>query len=161
MGDCARIVFHCPSESLVSPIVYLHSLGGLVLYILEESLPRLRTGDVSYSCARFIGECHVGMSGNTGLGIFNLEEPAAEKGESKEAGYHRRLKSIESFPWEERGLFLVNVDNWQVTHAGSCTNSYGDAGDGFGMQEQTELESVNGVVQLPRERAGRRNQVLE
>ena len=155
MGDCARIVFHRASELYISPIVYLHSLGGLVLYILEESLPRLRTGDVSYSCARFIGECHVGMSGNTGLGVLNLGEPAAEEGESKEAVYHRRMKFLQGIPWEDRGLFLVNVDNWQVTHAGSCINSYGDAGDGFGMQEQTELESVNGVVQLPRERAGK------
>lgn len=155
MGDCARIVFHSPSEFYISPVVYLHSLGGLVLYILKESLPRLRTGDVSYSCARFIGECHVGMSGNTGLGVLNLQTPDAGNDDSEEAIYHQRMKFVQDFPWEERGLFLVNVDTWQVTHAGSCMNAYGDTGDGFGMQEQTELESVNGILQLPRERAGK------
>jgi hypothetical protein len=55
----------------------------------------------------------------------------------------------------DRGIFLVDVDRWQVTHAGSTTCAYGDLGDGFGMQEGTALRSVKGTVQLPAAKAGK------
>lgn len=155
MGDQARVVFYSPSRLAISPIVYLHLHGGFALSLIEAALPRMRTKDAAYSCARFIGTCHEGISGNTGLGIFNLPDAGAKAGESPRDAYRRQLDDLKGVEWEVRGMFLVDVDHWRVRHAGSRTNAYGDTGDGFGMQEDTALKAVRGVVQLPADLASR------
>jgi len=155
MGDCAIVIFHSEQQSEVSPAVYLHLHGGLVLRILEMALPSMKTGDAGYSCARFIGCCHEGIPPNTGLGVLNVPGVAMNVAERQSPeSFKQVMAEARKFDWGGRGIFLVDVDHWRVTHAGSCDCDYGDIGDGFGMQEEIELESVAGVVQLPSDAAG-------
>jgi hypothetical protein len=156
MGDCAIVIFHSRARCEVSPAVYLHWHGGCVLALLETALPHMRTQDAGYSCARFVGVCHQAIPPNTGLGVQNLPAVACGVDQRRTAGaYERVLDEAKKFDWGDRGVFLVDVDAWRVGHAGSCTTAYGDTGDdGFGMQEQTELRAMDGVVQLPAESAG-------
>jgi len=107
MGDRALVVFHDDSE--VSPTVYLHWSGGHVQNMLEAALPRMRKGDVSYSCARFIGVCNEWLSGrNTGFGVFNSPGTLDE---CKADGYSHG----------DAGVFLVDVNTWRV----EAFNGYG------------------------------------
>jgi hypothetical protein len=147
MGDCAVIVFHSPRSQSVSPAVYLHHHGACILALLETALPTLRTGDASYSCARFVGHCHQHIPGVTGLGVDNL--PARRTPDPTAPAYPHLLDAARNFDHGQRGVFLVDVDAWTVTHAGSTTGDHGDYGDGFDGQEQTSLLSLHGTVTLP------------
>ena len=149
MGDCAIIIFHSKKQSEVSPAVYLHSHGGCVLVLLETALEHMRSSDPAYCCARFIGRCHEVIPGKTGMGVMNLPGVADEvKLRHKPAEYERMMVAAKEFDYGGRGIFLVDVDGWRIEHFGSTETDYGDTGDGFDMQEETELQSVNGVVQL-------------
>src|ERR1051325_9872386 len=155
MGDRGFVIFHSRKYCDISPVVYLHNFGGLVMALLEQALPRMRTENVSYSCARFVGICHEALDGNRELGVDNLMLPPPEpKPENPRHWYETLLQQVNEADWRDRGLFLVDVDSWQVTHAGSTKNQYGDTGDGFGMQEQFDIPSIDGMVQLPADRAG-------
>ena len=155
MGDCAIVIFHGKRQNEVSPAVYLHSHAGCVLRLLEIAMPRMRTGDPGYACARFVGCCHDAIPTPAGLGLFNLPGTASSV---KERGtvehYERLMQEARRFDWGGRGIFLVNVDRWQVEHEGSRLCEFGDIGDGFSLQEFTELASVQGIVQLPAHEAG-------
>src|SRR5687768_9705152 len=119
MGDQARIIFHSTSRLIVSPMVYLHLHGGLALSLIDAALPRMRTKDAGYSCARFIGTCHEGMPGNTGLGVDNVPDVGAAADESPKDAYRRRMDYLKGVAWEVRGLFIVDVDRWRIRHADS------------------------------------------
>ena len=149
MGDCAIVIFHSKKQNDVSPAVYLHSHGGCVLVLLETAMPQMRS-EPSYACARFIGRCHEVIPGMLGLGVENLPGVAEDVASRRTPEhYERMLANAKEFDYGGRGIFLVDVDEWRVEHFGSTETDYGDTGDGFDMQEETELESVNGVVQLP------------
>jgi hypothetical protein len=155
MGDRAIVIFHSPKDHSVSPAVYLHSHAGLLLNLLEGALPRMRTGDAGYSCARFIGICHDEIPGNASLGVYNVPGTAADAAERhKPAEYDRLMAAARRIDYGDRGVFLVDVDRWRVEHAGTAMCAYGDMGDGFGRQEGTTLNSPHGVVQLPAAKAG-------
>lgn len=153
MGDRAIVIFHSPTDHSVSPAVYLHSHAGLLLNFLENALPRMRTGDPAYSCARFIGICHDEIPGNASLGVYNVPGTAADAAERhKPAEYDRLMAAARRIDFGDRGVFLVDVDRWRVEHAagtGTCAS-----GDGFGQQEGTTLYSFHGIVQLPAAKAG-------
>lgn len=155
MSDCAIVIFHSRQQREVSPAVYLHMHGGCVLAFLEISLSSMRTGDAGYSCARFVGVCHEAITPNTGLGLHNLPGTATDVAARRTTEHFDRLLSVaRKFDWGGRGIFLVDVDKWQVEHEGSLDCPYGDVEDGFGLQDHTELTLVEGVVQLPAEKAG-------
>lgn len=156
MSDCAIVIFHSTEDHLVSPAVYLHQHGGLVLNLLEAALPKMRTGDTGYSCARFIGICDKAIPGNASLGVLNVPGVAANPSDRDSPEAHDKLMAeARKLDFGDRGIFLVDVDHWRVTHAGSTASAYGDLGDGFAMQEGTSLRSVKGVVQLPAAKAGK------
>lgn len=156
MGDCAVVIFHSTEDHSVSPAVYLHRHGGLVLNFLEAALPKMRTGDAGYSCARFIGLCDKAIPGNASLGVLNVPGVAANVADRHNPDAHDKLMAeARKLDFGDRGIFLVDVDHWRVTHAGSATSAYGDLGDGFGMQEGTALRSAKGIVQLPAANAGK------
>lgn len=111
MGDRAVVIFHDDGGEM-SPCAYLHSHGSRVEALLRSALPRMRTGDASYSCARFIGECAMNIGGNLGLGVFNSPETIAEVREKE-------------FSHGDAGVFLVSVVSWSVI----ALNGYG-FGDG-------------------------------
>lgn len=107
MGDQALVVF-TDGETNFSPTVYLHWRGCYVAALLNVALPRMRTGDVPYSAARFCGVCHEDIPGPAGLGIFE--------------GPKDRAEAMSSDFWHGRaGVFLVNVNTWHV----ECFNGYG------------------------------------
>ena len=116
MGDRALIVFH-DDDGEVSPTVYLHWNGEDVQNMLEAALPRMRKGDVSYSCARFIGECHARLNGNTSLGVFNTTVPLEGCKQS-------------DFSPGDAGVFLVDVNTWRV----EAFNGYGFAHGEMSLQ---------------------------
>jgi hypothetical protein len=147
MGDCAIIVFHSPKSQAVSPAVYLHHHGSCVVALVATALPTLRSGDASYSCARFIGHCHQHIPGVTGLGVYNIRPTNFSGGANN--SYAQLLEAARTFDYGERGIFFVDVDAWTITHAGRSSGAYGDYGDGFDGQEQTELHSSHGTVTLP------------
>ena len=156
MGDCAVVIFHCTKDHAVSPAVYLHLHGGLVLNFLEAALPKMRTGDAGYSCARFIGICDKAIPGNASLGVINVPGVASNVSKrDRPDAYTKLMAEARKLDFGDRGIFLVEVDHWQITHAGSTTCAYGDLGDGFAMQEGTSLRSANGVLQLPAEKAAK------
>lgn len=72
MGERALVVFKSGDEH--SPAVYLHWGGMDVGNWLTQAAPRMRGGDHSYACARFIGYCHEQISGQLSLGVFNTPE---------------------------------------------------------------------------------------
>jgi len=104
MGDRALVVFTDRNETNYSPVVYLHWGGSDVLSLLEAASPRMRTGDVCYSAARFIGVCHEQMNGHRGLGIFN--SPTGDDA--------REVIRSDDFSHGDAGVFLANVDTWIV-----------------------------------------------
>jgi hypothetical protein len=89
------------------------------------------------------------------LGVLNIPGTASDvRQRDTPEHYQRLMEEAQKFDWGGRGIFLVDLDRWQVSHAGSCSGEYGDIGDGFGMQEFTDLKSVEGTVQLPANKAG-------
>jgi hypothetical protein len=156
MSDCATVVFFSRIQRTVSPAVYLHHHGGCVLNFLESALPVMRSGDPEYSCARFTGFCHGAIPPNVSLGVFNLYPmPSISADDRSDAGFEQMMEKAKASNRGGRGIFLVDVDRWTVKHAGSLECPYGDIGEGFDLQEATELRPVNGTVRLPADKAGR------
>ena len=130
MGDRALVVFTDRDESEFSPAAYLHWGGGAaVVEMLQKAVPRMRNGDVGYSCARFIGVCHEDMDGNCSLGCFNGPKDLA-KAKSKD------------FSHGDAGVFLVNVGTWEV----KSFNGYG-----FGLTNNPDYESQTMQLETPPE----------
>ena len=117
MGDVALIIFH-EDKKHFSPVVYLHWAGGRVREFLENSSKFFKTGDSSYSAARFIGYCHTQIEGNVSLGVFNSPENTDEIYD-------------EEFSHGDAGVFLVDVNEWEV-----------EAFNGYGIREIANIEDA-------------------
>lgn len=119
MGDRAVVIF-CRKGSTpavgdknqqhsgFSPSVYLHWDGHRVADLLKLAAPRMRRGDESYSCARFIGVCHENIGGNLSLGVHNGPGTISDVGGGSPG---------------DAGTFLVDVTTWRVR----CFDGYGFA----------------------------------
>lgn len=108
MSDPVNVVFHSPSRHEVGPMVYLHWGAPSLIEDLEAALPRMRTGDVSYACARFIGYCHTQIDGVTSLGVMNILFPGIQEGDTYEAVYQRIMSAL------AEDIARVDVDSWLV-----------------------------------------------
>jgi hypothetical protein len=112
MSDPINVIFHSPSHCEVGPLVYLHWGAPTVFDDLEAALPRLRTGDVPYATARFIGYCHTQLEGINSLGVSNLLFPDIHEGEFYADVYPRIMAALGD------DVVRVNVDTWLVEHEG-------------------------------------------
>ena len=110
MSDPINVVFHSPATCDISPMVYLHWGGGIVVDYLEAALPRLRTGNAAYACARFIGYCHDQLDGINSLGVNNLWFPDLKDGEEFFSVYRRVMASLA----RNVEVIRVNVETWVV-----------------------------------------------
>ena len=104
MGDRALIIFRDSHE--YSPTVYLHWKGGEVGELLTKAAPRMRGGDASYACARFVGVCHENMPGGYSLGLFNTPEDGRPRSHG------------------DAGVFVVNVTSGEVETYGGYGFDY-------------------------------------
>jgi len=89
-------------------MIYLHWGRTSLVEDLIEALPRLRTGDVEYASARFIGCCHEKLEGANNLGCKNLFLPLPGPDEDDATVYRRIMAEIPS------DIAKVNVDAWVV-----------------------------------------------
>ena len=98
MGDRALIIIKDNAE--YSPAIYLHQHGGYAANYIEElaAIMKDRGSDVHYATARLAGICHTRIEGNTGLGIFAIDEEAVRENPS-------------SASYGDRGVFIVDADN--------------------------------------------------
>jgi hypothetical protein len=88
----------------------------------------MRTGDVEYATARFVGCCHERIPGSNGLGVTNLFLPEIQSEESEDKLYLRILQEMD----EE--IIKVNVDTWTVEIDGETTQlpyNLAASSDGF------------------------------
>lgn len=108
MSDPVNVIFHSPAALNIGPMIYLHWGRTSLIEDLTAALPRLRTGDVEYASARFIGCCHEKLTGAKNLGCKNLFLPPPGPGEDGAAIYRRILAEIPS------DIARVNVDTWVV-----------------------------------------------
>lgn len=107
MGDRAYVIFHNEKRSKVSPIVYLHWDGYLVLERIAElrTLMAARLDDVEYSSARFVGICCAHRPGDASIGIWNGPHNVDDAFPIKGPG--------------DAGVFLVNCKEWTIrAHGG-------------------------------------------
>jgi DNA topoisomerase VI subunit A len=98
MGDRAVVVFK--DEDEYSSCIYLHWDGSNVMDFLEKASPRLRSGDIQYTAARFVGVCHESIEGNLSLGIMNMRDE----------------DDLESIDPGDNGVWVVDVRDWTVDH---------------------------------------------
>ena len=95
-----------------SPQCYLHSLGYDTVNIILRS--NLRGSDVSYSFARFVGQCCKEGPGNLGVGVW--ESP--DKTTTGWLDTHNEKKSIENIVSYlspgNNGVFLVDLDSREI-----------------------------------------------
>ena len=105
MGDRAVVVFKKKygEKERYSSGIYLHWDGSKVMRWLKAARKRLRTGDVTYSAARFCGFCHTHIKGNLSLGIF---PPPTEKDV---------LDKFDCYSPGDHGVFVVDCDTFNVT----------------------------------------------
>jgi hypothetical protein len=82
---------------------------------LIDALPRMRTGDVEYASARFIGCCHQKLDGALNLGCANLFIPEPSSDENDAAVYRRIMCEIPS------EVAKINVDTWECDLGGKVT----------------------------------------
>ncbi|MEM7143587.1 MAG: hypothetical protein AAF591_00540 [Verrucomicrobiota bacterium] len=130
MSDHVEVVFHDPNTFNISPRVSLQYHATSLIRLLEGALPRMRTGDVEYSCARFIGHCHEKTPGANGIGVISwfLETSWADGGE---ALYNDMLGAA---PPE---IALVDARNWRVTWNGKTIElPAGLSADESGLKRQ-------------------------
>ena len=113
MSEHVEVVFHDPNTFNISPRVSLQYHGDSLLKLLEDALPRMRTGDVEYACARFIGHCHEITPGANGIGVISwfLDVSWADGGEDL---YNDMLGAA---PPE---VALVDVRDWTVSWNGKA-----------------------------------------
>lgn len=126
MGDRAIVYFKSGSSD-AAPGVYLHWDGHKVKQLLEEAIPRMRSGDPGYSAARFCGVCHENIEGNRSLGLL-CPPPDFEENTLK-AGSHG-----------DAGLFLVDVDTWEAR----CYGGYGFRLESGDSSMEIQLETAPG-----------------
>ena len=98
MGDRAVVVFKSGHD--FSPCVYVHWDGEHIPTLLMEAAPKMRKGDISYACARFIGHLNDSIPGPLSLGVYNL------------SGDYRTENPGDA------GVFLVDVDSGKVENYG-------------------------------------------
>lgn len=108
MSDSVSVVFHSPSQHELGPIVYLHWGASSLIQDLEAALPQMRTGDVAYACARFIGYCHNQIPGINSLGVSNILFPGIQEDDTYEAVYQKIMSAL------EEDIARVDVNNWVV-----------------------------------------------
>ncbi len=106
MSDSVNVIFHSPSSREIGPMIYLHWGRASLASDLAQALPRLRTGDVEYASARFIGCCHEKLEGAKNLGCKNLFLPPSSPDEDDAVVYHRIMGDIPA------DIAKVNVDTW-------------------------------------------------
>lgn len=111
MGNRAVVVFYSNNE--YSPYTYLHWNGSQVPELLSECAKYMigRSGDLSYTAARFVGICHDKIKGNLSLGIGNV-------------GKIVHLSDLEEYCPGDAGVFAVDISKpaWAVTRlSGSYT----------------------------------------
>jgi len=109
MADPINVLFHSPCACAISPMVYLHWGASTLLDDLKSALPRMRTGDVDFACARFIGCCHEKIDGSKSLGCSNLFLPPPDENATNEQIYQQIMAEV---PDE---IARVNVDDWTVS----------------------------------------------
>ena len=127
MSDHVEVIFHDPNTFNISPRVSLQYHAAALIKLLTEALPRMRTGDVEYACARFIGHCHEKTPGANGIGVISwfLDTSWADGG----AELYNQM--LDSAPEEAA---LVNVRNWIVKWNDTETKLPGElaaSADGF------------------------------
>lgn len=108
MGDRALVIFTDGKE--VSPTAYLHWGGEAVPEYLKEhkTLMADRKGDVSYSCARFIGICHSkDAQGNLSIGVWG-SSPALQ-----EAVLVGNGEFLAGDSHGDAGLIVVDVNSYE------------------------------------------------
>jgi hypothetical protein len=115
MSDHVEVVFHDPNSFNISPRVSLQYHAAGLIQLLTDALPRMRTGDVEYACARFIGHCHEKTPGANGIGVISwfLDTSWADGGAEL---YNQMLASV---PSDE--VALVDVRNWVVAWNGTTS----------------------------------------
>jgi len=115
MSDHVEVVFHDPNTFNISPRVALQYHASALVKLLTDALPRMRTGDVEYACARFIGHCHEKTPGANGISVISwfLDTSWADGGAEL---YNQMLASA---PPDE--VALVDVRNWVVAWNGTET----------------------------------------
>ncbi len=107
MSDHVEVIFHDPETFNISPRVSLQYHASTLIELLTAALPRMRTGDVEYACARFVGHCHETTEGANGIGVISwfLEQSWADGGEEL------YTQMLDSAPDE---VALVDVRTWIV-----------------------------------------------
>jgi hypothetical protein len=114
MVDSVNVIFHSPSRCEISPMIYLHWGRTSLLQDLTHALPRLRTGDVDYASARFIGCCHEKLEGAKNIGCKNLFLPPPSPDEGENVIYQRIMSEI------PEDIAKVNVDQWVLEIDGNA-----------------------------------------
>lgn len=118
MGDRALVLFHNGKEN--SPVIYLHWSGSVVLPLVQRvrEVMAERTGDVSYTAARFVGLACFRLPGNCSIGVWNGPDnlEVARQTDPKSHG--------------DSGVWLVDCRDWTVF----CR-------DGYGVQEVTKWKA--------------------
>jgi len=130
MSDHVEVVFHDPNSFNISPRVSLQYHATGLIESLTEALPRMRTGDVEYACARFIGCIHEATPGANGIGVISwfLDTSWADGGKDL---YNQMLDSA---PDE---VALVDVRKWAVKWRGEVYQlPLDDSADESGMERK-------------------------
>lgn len=109
MADPINVLFHSPAACAISPMIYLHWGAADLVDTLKAALPRMRTGDVDFASARFIGCCHEQIEGANSLGCSNLFLPPPGEDATEEQIYEQIMEEI---PDE---IARVNVDDWTLS----------------------------------------------
>ena len=115
MSDSINVIFHSPGRSDIGPEIYIHWGRSTIIEDLTAAMPSLRTGDVQFASARFIGWCHHHSPGINGLGCSNLFLPSIPDGEPASITYQRILSELPP------DTAKVNVDSWEVELSGHVT----------------------------------------
>jgi hypothetical protein len=123
MGNrCVTIFVSNVGKNLeISPAVYQHWAGDKTDIINDieavKALMGARTGDVSYTCARYIGILHAkDPNSNLSLGVYNTnpEDYIAERNDNA-------IFTQTSYAWGklshgDEGVFVVNTDDFTYQH---------------------------------------------
>jgi hypothetical protein len=115
-----------------------------VLDDLQAALPRLRTGNAAYACARFIGYCHEKLDGINSLGVNNLWFPDLKEGEEFFSVYRRVMESLS----RNSEVIRVNVETWVVEQGTTLVKQLpaGRAGDRSGFNRPSGVVPAAGAT---------------
>lgn len=120
MADPVNVIFHSAVRCNIGPMIYLHWGRSSLVENICAALPRLRTGDVEYASARFIGCCHEKLDGANNLGCSNLFLPEPGPDEDDATIYARILAQIPS------DVAKIDVDTWTLDVDGHVTQLPGE-----------------------------------